>query len=157
MVRRVDGSSPSEGSERAPHVGAFHSGKLPPRNVRWVWSRLLELSHRRGEARRRLESPSSAVSTPPSRRRASSAADRLVWSVESNRSTVRFAACKRLPSETCCDDGSMQTGSAGGSSANVEHRRTSECRPERYGHASLPNDEAMSSGLVVNVPLRASR
>jgi hypothetical protein len=35
----VDGSSPSEGSAKAPHVGAFLFGSTCVRaNVRWVWS-----------------------------------------------------------------------------------------------------------------------
>ena len=37
----VDGSSPSEGSAKAPHVGAFSfSSTCSSSNVRWVWSRL---------------------------------------------------------------------------------------------------------------------
>src|SRR5205085_3789034 len=37
----VDGSSPSEGSAKAPHVGAFaFRTTCSSSNVRWVWSRL---------------------------------------------------------------------------------------------------------------------
>ena len=37
----VDGSSPSEGSAKAPHVGAFLFRSTCSRaNMRWVWSRL---------------------------------------------------------------------------------------------------------------------
>src|SRR4051795_7681280 len=37
----VDGSSPSEGSAKAPHVGAFSfRTTCSASNVRWVWSRL---------------------------------------------------------------------------------------------------------------------
>jgi hypothetical protein len=37
----VDGSSPSEGSTKAPHVGAFlFSSTCSKANVRWVWSLL---------------------------------------------------------------------------------------------------------------------
>jgi hypothetical protein len=37
----VDGSSPSEGSAKAPHVGAFaFRTTCSLSNVRWVWSRL---------------------------------------------------------------------------------------------------------------------
>ena len=37
----VDGSSPSEGSAKAPHVGAFSfRATCSSSNVRWVWSRL---------------------------------------------------------------------------------------------------------------------
>jgi hypothetical protein len=37
----VDGSSPSEGSAKAPHVGAFSfRATRSSSNVRWVWSRL---------------------------------------------------------------------------------------------------------------------
>src|SRR5579862_2153962 len=37
----VDGSSPSEGSVKAPHVGAFaFRPTCPSSRVRWVWSRL---------------------------------------------------------------------------------------------------------------------
>src|SRR5919198_4497023 len=41
MVRRVDGSSPSEGFGKAPHVGAFSfRPACSSSNLRWVWSRL---------------------------------------------------------------------------------------------------------------------
>src|SRR5439155_16256900 len=37
----VDGSSPSEGSAKAPDIGAFSFGTIcSSSNVRWVWSRL---------------------------------------------------------------------------------------------------------------------
>src|SRR5881394_2664683 len=48
----VDGSSPSEGSAKAPHVGAFSfRPTCSLLNVRWVWSRLWSFRVREGERR----------------------------------------------------------------------------------------------------------
>jgi hypothetical protein len=45
MVRRVDGSSPSEGSAKAPQTGAFCFGcTCRVASVRWVWSPFVERS-----------------------------------------------------------------------------------------------------------------
>src|SRR2546430_3832225 len=45
----VDGSSPSEGSAKAPHVGAFSfRPTCADSNVRWVWSRLWSFRVRQG-------------------------------------------------------------------------------------------------------------
>ena len=62
----VDGSSPSEGSAKAPHVGAFaFTSTCRFSRVRWVWSRLW--SFRVGEgADRARPMPSDA---PPGQKR----------------------------------------------------------------------------------------
>jgi hypothetical protein len=47
----VDGSSPSEGSAKAPHVGAFaFSSTCRIGNVQWVWSRLKSFRVQTGAA-----------------------------------------------------------------------------------------------------------
>jgi hypothetical protein len=49
----VDGSSPSEGSAKAPHVGAFvFSLTCGVGSVRWVWSRLWSFRVQNGTERR---------------------------------------------------------------------------------------------------------
>ena len=52
----VDGSSPSEGSAKTPHVGAFSFRSICSASiVRWVWSRLwsFRVGDRRSQRRRR--------------------------------------------------------------------------------------------------------
>ena len=50
----VDGSSPSEGSAKAPHVGAFaFSPTCRVGSVQWVWSRLWSFRVQNGVARER--------------------------------------------------------------------------------------------------------
>src|SRR5207302_2437584 len=49
----VDGSSPSEGSAKAPHVGTFpFRPSCRVSSVRWVWSRLWSFASARGTAAR---------------------------------------------------------------------------------------------------------
>jgi hypothetical protein len=48
----VDGSSPSEGSAKAPHIGAFSiEGACTVSSVQWVWIRFMELSDPEGPVR----------------------------------------------------------------------------------------------------------
>jgi hypothetical protein len=64
----VDGSSPSGGSAKAPHVGAFSfMSTCAEPNVRWVWSRLW--SFRADEASRWATMGPSATVERPSRTR----------------------------------------------------------------------------------------
>jgi hypothetical protein len=55
----VDGSSPSEGSAKAPHVGAFSFRPTCTKsNLRWLWSRLWKPGRRGG-----LQAPGSRASS----------------------------------------------------------------------------------------------
>jgi hypothetical protein len=59
----VDGSSPSEGSAKAPHFGAFSfSSTCSSSNVRWVRSSFMELSSRRPRRKAIWESGESRYS-----------------------------------------------------------------------------------------------
>jgi hypothetical protein len=61
----VDGSRPSEGSAKAPHVGAFSFRSTCSTSiVRWVWSRLWSFRAREAERLSRTFSPGRPRSSP---------------------------------------------------------------------------------------------